>query len=485
VGSIGLFYIIDQKQLRSYLNEQILVATGYEVVLKQDLKVKLWPIPSITTQEVHFSWKDPASNTQYNATAETVSLKTGFRALMSNTLQINQITLKNLVVAVIPVNAPAQEYQLPHLSGQITREGGLTSINHISLETAATKVEGDLQLTKSNKKPQIEGTLNFEKFEYHSPKLALSKPAPNLISTKIWDTAWLGKYLINTKIKFKHIIFDELALNDVQLQLQLKDSQLQIKDFKAELAQGILEGHLKYQLEKIAFHNSAVLNLRLRDANFAKLVENITDDANWSKGQFNFEFKGQGKGDSLKTILGTLDGSLFYDLTNAQLDNQVFTTNASEIFTNFLGFLNPFAKKTNDTKIICGVGLLEAKAGKVYSAKNISFETPEFNLIGTAKVDLTTEAIEFEFNTEKNANVNLALVDFDNYFKVKGTLAKPIVVPNSTGILSSGFSLYSAITSGGLSLIANQVVSTITKDRTPCERIRKVALEQEVIESLE
>ena len=93
--------------------------------------------------------------------------------------------------------------------------------------------------------------------------------------------------------------------------------------------------------------------------------------------------------------------------------------------------------------------------------------TERMNLFAKGNVNLETEAINVDFNTELRKGIGVSIGDvFNPFTRIGGTLAKPALVVDEKGAFLEGGT---AIATGGLTTIAKGLRGRFFGDKQPCE----------------
>jgi len=134
--------------------------------------------------------------------------------------------------------------------------------------------------------------------------------------------------------------------------------------------------------------------------------------------------------------------------------------------TELLQAINPLAESSRKTNLNCAVLMLMVDGGVVTGNPALVMQTDMLNIFGKGKINLVTEALDFDFNTQQRKGIGLSLGDLINpYTKVGGTLASPMIALDSTGALVEGGA---AFATGGLTVIAKALRNRFLSNRDPC-----------------
>jgi len=130
--------------------------------------------------------------------------------------------------------------------------------------------------------------------------------------------------------------------------------------------------------------------------------------------------------------------------------------------------LNPFAAEEQYTQWNCSVVALDLVDG-VGKITGMLLQSEKLMVVGSGEIDLTTEALDIEFNTKPRSGIGVSADMFVTPFvKLSGTLAEPGVGANATGLLLSGGA---AVLTGGMSFLYRGLFDRATAQADQCERV--------------
>jgi hypothetical protein len=132
------------------------------------------------------------------------------------------------------------------------------------------------------------------------------------------------------------------------------------------------------------------------------------------------------------------------------LENDLIGTIGGGIFQQLFSALNPFAEEETTTTLDCTIFGLDITDGKGEIA-GMLFQTEKIKAMGDGEIDLNTEQLNIEFNTQPREGVGVSATMFVTPFvKLAGTLASPTVGVNKKGTLLAGAAVAAT---GGLAIL--------------------------------
>ena len=107
--------------------------------------------------------------------------------------------------------------------------------------------------------------------------------------------------------------------------------------------------------------------------------------------------------------------------------------------------------------------------GIATSKRGLALQTDKLNVLGGGAIKLETQEIELRFKTVKRTGVGLSLLGVaDRFVIVDGTLRHPRARIDKGDLLIDSAAAWAT---GGLSLVADQVIQRLTAFGSPCEKV--------------
>ena len=255
------------------------------------------------------------------------------------------------------------------------------------------------------------------------------------------------------------------SLRDVILAASIHDGALFIEQFGVSGRRGRIQGEMAYKPDADGWRFDA--GLRGDELVFAPREE--TEEQLRARPEFSLDAELGGRGANVRDLLATLDGRVLMHSGagvlpggSGRLMRLLFGAFGTELFQA----VNPLAKSSSKTNVNCAVLMLQVNGGVVTGDPALVMQTDMLNIFGKGKINLATEALNFDFNTQQRKGIGLSLGDLINpYTKVGGTLASPVIELDSTGALVEGGA---AFATGGLTVIAKALRNRFLSNPDPC-----------------
>lgn len=138
---------------------------------------------------------------------------------------------------------------------------------------------------------------------------------------------------------------------------------------------------------------------------------------------------------------------------------------SGDLLTQLFEALNPFRRQEPYSELECGVLLVELKDGQG-ELPVVLFQNGRLRVVGKGAVDLRTEQLQVEFNTQPRKGIGVGADMFVTPFvMLGGTLASPSIEMNKRAVLLRGGA---AFLSGGLTILGKSLIDRASGQRDSC-----------------
>ncbi len=183
----------------------------------------------------------------------------------------------------------------------------------------------------------------------------------------------------------------------------------------------------------------------------------------------DLKMKLRGQGDSVRALMGGLDGDIRLEVGEGRLKNDVLDRVGADLLTQILGVAVPSGEEDDATILNCGVVRFRVKDGNAVADQTIVLETEKVLVKGGGVIDLKTEGLDLGARLAARKGIRLGAGTLSSLVKVQGTLAEPQLGTDLTGMVNTGAKVGIAVATVGLSLVAESVYGHITEDDYPCQ----------------
>jgi adhesin HecA-like repeat protein len=275
--------------------------------------------------------------------------------------------------------------------------------------------------------------------------------------------------------------FDALRLLDGAL--ALKVGRVRIGDFGLEdciLDATLDSGHLRVSASAGHDRLAADVDLRpeqthwrvdLRHKGRLDLAWLIRDEKAGpaSKVPAALDVRLSGAGDSLQTMLGSADGHVEVVLGGGRLSRKAAALPLGGLLVTLLDTINPANLARAFDNLECAVLQFEIANGIATSTRGLAVQTESVNAIGGGAVNLRSQELDLHFKTVQRKGLGINLLGIaGGSISITGTLEDPKVSIDPQGlILRAGV----AWATGGVSLLAGDLVNRLTASGDPCDAV--------------
>jgi hypothetical protein len=274
-------------------------------------------------------------------------------------------------------------------------------------------------------------------------------------------------------LKAKNILLPRLALDDVNVEMTLKDGVLTLNPIKAVVGGGSFDGRVGLYTKG----NVAKLDVstKVEELNLGPMLSElgITDAI---EGYLDAEIELAGHGESVAEIMAELNGKVVVVMGNGRINNKYLSLLGADLSSGVLQLINPLKEKKNYTELNCFVGRFDITDGLAKSTALV-LDTGSMSIIGDGEIDLETESLDLSLKpspkkgvgTSEGRKATLSLGELAKPFKLGGTLANPKLAIDTTqsaimiGKAYGGIALF-----GPLGIVAALASSPSGGDQNPC-----------------
>jgi len=471
---VGLIIIrgIDPDQYKRIISKEFNKITGQQLHITGPISFEVFPLPSAVLKDVVLDIKTKAKK-HYHISAKEIDLEISLMALFKNKLEVSSFNVDKLSIVTSDSKNKDSQYLISSFSGSFWQTDFGFNLEDFEIKFGHSDLTGTLNVEPDDAITYVSGNIYSDRLDFNE---LTNKNQSNKPSTKIFSTDHLPLEFIsniNSDIEFKIEEFGTkpYLLENLHGKLVIRDGKLTAKSTKGKFQDGHFVADLKIIKKKVKDKPKINLDLHASKVNLSKFLHKAHLVKHFNGGITNVELNVNGKGSSIKSIVSNLNGEVWFSMGKATVLNHTFSDSVSGTLFSFVNFLNPVMQKQKNTDIQCAAMHFKLKNGRAYAHHGVAIETNQFDVLGNGEIDFESEVIDFEINTQPKKNFSLEIGSFDKFFRVGGTLSKPKLIANPKGILEEGASIIAAVASGGLSIVAEKLISEVEKDRAPCANV--------------
>lgn len=329
-------------------------------------------------------------------------------------------------------------------------------------------------------KPSIDINLRSGKLSYVSdeqPTAELTeqdKPIEKLFNDTPIDWQWLHDYQLNADLQIAELDYAGLLFQDVNLPVTIEEGTLALPAVSAKLGEGHISGALSIIDEQTGLENQSPVEisatLTVQDAKLDAL--GLFSKEQIEGGLLNIDSKLSLQGNSSQQLANSTRGFVFVDASQSVIKSNSFELIGSDLLMEFLSKLNPFSKEDKHTDLECAVAYFPIEKG-IFDLENaVAIKTSKIVITGDGAIDLSKEELNIKFTPTMRQGVGLNIGSLVKFVKLGGSLTQPRPALDAAGLLTTGLAASVAISTGGVSLLADGLVSKLTNDQA-CKQVKE------------
>ncbi len=183
-----------------------------------------------------------------------------------------------------------------------------------------------------------------------------------------------------------------------------------------------------------------------------------------------------GRGASVRELVGSLDGALVTRGKGARLNNRGLDLALGDILGTAQDMLNPYSETEKTTVVDCHAAGVHVKDGVVSLNPGGVIRTDKIDLLITGLVDLKTESLNVDFKSRARKGIGISAGKvITPYVKLAGNMAHPHLTVDPEAVVRSGGIV---LATGGLSILAEGLWDRwVVTSENPCDALAKEARE--------
>jgi len=236
-----------------------------------------------------------------------------------------------------------------------------------------------------------------------------------------------GLQAVDVDLKFdeKQVLLPALALDDVKLNVLLKDGNLEIKPFKFSIGGG--KADVRFALRTQEKPAALAANLKIDQLEIGPMLDKLGSQRS-IEGNLDADFNLDGSGDSVAALMASLNGNIRIAMIDGRAASDQLQLLEKYLGSGVLRMLNPFQEKREYAPINCFVNMIEIKDG--LADVKLLLDTDQTSIFGLGDVNLKTEGLNLGIKpTPKKgampAGISFSFRELSQPFKLGGTLANP------------------------------------------------------------
>ena len=287
------------------------------------------------------------------------------------------------------------------------------------------------------------------------------------------DWSWLETAQVQVALTAQELKLQDAVFTDFNVQLNGADGQLKLTPFAATLGNGGFSAALALALGQATAADSVAVEMSLQMNDVELESFGFVPQEELEGGALEVDIELQTGGRSAHDLAAGLQGDLLVIVDEARLMNDFIELAGSDLLMETLNKLNPFTKNDPTTELECGLVHFSVDQGVLSTSKQLVMETSKMEIVGDGNIDLNKEQLSVTFSPIAKSGVGVNVGSLVKFLKLGGRLNDPKPTADAGGLLKSGLAIGAAISTGGLSVVADGVASRALNAGSACAAIRK------------
>lgn len=299
---------------------------------------------------------------------------------------------------------------------------------------------------------------------------------PPLFSAEPLDWSWLQQLEVDFNAHAERLLVQAAEFTNLQVRVLLQDGVLAIKPLSGEYGQGGFGGEIR-----VAAREKNVADVSVTYSMRGVTLEEfgIMPPDELQGGALDASLRLVSRGASAADLAGALNGQLALEIGATTLANNLLDLAGSDLLLEALNRLNPFRQQDPQTLLQCGVLHFVIEDGVMSNKDKLVVETGKMRIEGQATIDLSSEDLDMSFTPRAKGGFGVGMGNLVKFVKLGGTLRSPAMEMDAAGLLQSGAAVGAALSTGGVSLLAEGLARRALGDSGCAQQAVERVLEQD------
>ena len=351
------------------------------------------------------------------------------------------------------MGGPAFPFQGPfNFSGQLVDPAPrIYKISSLKVVMGDSDASGSVELNLAKQRPKVTAAMSSQKIDLRpllvkaeekdtakGPPAKPDEKRDKVFSSKPWSLDALKRVDVDIKIRDKQVLLPRVALDDMTVDILLKNGNLTVEPIKFMIGGGSAYG--RFNLRSQNKPSSLDMELKIDQLDLGPMLDKLGYQQTL-KGTLNADIMLAGSGNSLADLMADLNGGISVVMMDGQVASKYFNLLQRILGTDVLRLINPFKKKETQTKVNCFINDINIKDG--LAECKLLLDTDQTSIFGAGDVDLRTEKLDLGikpmpkkgYGHASVAKVSFSFKELSRPFELGGTLAHPSLALDQTRTL--------------------------------------------------
>ena len=354
---------------------------------------------------------------------------------------------------------------------------------NIDARVGRSDAAGELFIYPHRKRPRIVGRIKARSLDLDQLLPAAGKRrTKRVFAAERFSLAWLKTFDGDVSVHAAKLLIQGMRLDKVKAGMSLTKGRLKFTP-AGRLGGGTFKAGLTVDVR--GKRPRIAMRIRGKGIGLGKLTAQIYDSQIIEGARADVNIDVTGRGNSLAELMAGLSGGIYVAAGKATIHNERLEKVSSDAVTAVLSTVAMQNSEEKTTKMRCGVVRVPVKNGLVSVDRTIAMETSRAAMAVSGTIDFRDEGLDLGVNLVGRRGLQVGTSSFSGLVRVRGTMAEPTVGADAVGIAGAAATVAGAVVTGGLSLLAQGIISQIAADRSTCRtaleidnggKSRKVAL---------
>ena len=385
-------------------------------------------------------------------------------ALRGTVERFNPIEIGHLELELEAANAAALGAYTDSLnpdnpvSGSLTVTAGADS-NHsdVRLNIGSSDLRGALKW----RMPGGDQTVPWVRVDLFSERLDLAEIQQSAVKKRRFfspariNTDWMRKLDGQINLTAGQAGNKLISMSDVTVRTVIEQGTLR-QNISGKVGQGVLTSALVFDANSEPFPVEFSLSGERLDSAGLPLFR---QDDFLASGDFDLDIDFSAEGVSVAELMANATGGVSLRLHEAKIKNQSLDIFGGDIFSNLVTAINPFRQIGEYVLIECGIIQFDLADGIATTTDGLALKTDRVTIFGGGDIDLHDESVKILISPKARTGFGINSTSLANIVRIGGTLAEPKIEADNSRLLQNGATLWAAIYSGGLSVLAQGLLN--------------------------
>jgi uncharacterized protein involved in outer membrane biogenesis len=339
-------------------------------------------------------------------------------------------------------------------------------LEDLKLALGANAIEGSFAAETGGARPKLVFDLKAPALALKSlPGPAVAAPAPPAKPAGAWmipdaPVSFAPLRLVDAdgKLAIGNLtLADGQALRDVRLVFTIADAKLAVSSFSLGAFGGTISGHASVDASRSDVAPALVVHVDGNGLSLGDLLAATGRPREVRGGTTQLNIDLAMRGNSPHEWASTATGNVRAVAGKATLVNS--RVDPAVLLDRLNAAINPFRTRDPSTELVCAVARFPVANGIARVDRGIAVETDKIGVSASGTLDFRNETLDFQFNPKVRKGISIDLGSIADLVRVTGPFASPQIGIDPAGSAKVIASVGAAISSGGLSAVAQGLLS--------------------------